>query len=81
MIYLATVASVAGFLAYFHLLKRLSPVILSFVFLIFPVIAVILSAVLEQRDTSPAFVGYCALLLGGFGLTKLQLGLLSAKRS
>lgn len=81
LVYLGTVASVGGFLAYFHLLKRLSPVVLSFVFLIFPVIAVVLSAWLDRRGTSLAFAGYCALLLGGFGLTKLRLGLLSPKRA
>lgn len=75
--YLGTVASVGGFLAYFHLLKKLSPVVLSFVFLIFPVIAVVLSALLEHRGTSLAFLGYCALLLGGFGLTKLRMGLVT----
>lgn len=77
LVYLGTVASVGGFLAYFHLLKRLSPVVLSFVFLIFPVIAVVLSAFLEHRGTSLAFLGYCVLLIGGFGLTKLRLGLIS----
>ncbi|THF63524.1 DMT family transporter [Pseudothauera rhizosphaerae] len=81
LVYLGTIASVGGFLAYFYLLKRLSPLVLSFVFLIFPVIAVVLSAWLEQRGTSLAFAGYCALLLSAFGLTKLHLGLLSLKRA
>jgi len=37
LIYLGLVASVGGFIVYFFLLKRLSPVVLSFVFIIFPV--------------------------------------------
>lgn len=79
LVYLGTIASVGGFLAYFHLLKQLNPVVLSFVFLIFPVIAVILSAWLEHRSTSLAFAGYCALLISGFGLTKMRYGLLVRK--
>jgi putative membrane protein PagO len=68
--YLGIVASVGGFLAYFHLLKRLSPVVLSFVFLIFPVIAVALSSLAEGKTISIEFVIYFGLLLLGFGLTK-----------
>ena len=77
----ATVASVGGFLAYFHLLKQLSPVVLSFVFLIFPVIAVILSGWLEHRGMSPAFAAYSVLLIAAFALTKLQIGCLSRARA
>lgn len=77
IVYLDTVASVGGFHAYFHLLKQLSPVVLSFVFLIFPVIAVILSAWLEHRSLSPAFAGYCVVLIAAFALMKLQIGRLS----
>ena len=80
LVYLGTVASVGGFLAYFHLLKQLSPVVLSFVFLIFPVIAVILSSWLEHRGVSPAFAGYCVVLIAAFALTKLQIGRLSRAR-
>lgn len=69
--YLAIVATVGGFLAYFHLLKKINPVVLSYVFLIFPVIAVAVSAVAEGRLISPAFLGYVALLILGFALTKL----------
>ena len=81
LVYLGIVASVGGFLAYFHLLKRLSPVVLSFVFLIFPVIAVLLAALQEHRGFSPAFAGYFALLLVGFGLTKWHAGMLSSRRT
>ena len=35
LFYLGLVASVGGFIVYFMLLKRLSPIILSFVFIIF----------------------------------------------
>ncbi len=41
LFYLGLVASVGGPYVYFMLLKRLSPIILSFVFIIFPVFAVI----------------------------------------
>ena len=40
LLYLGVVASVGGFIVYFNLLKRLRPVILSFVFIIFPAISV-----------------------------------------
>lgn len=70
--YLGVVASVGGFLAYFHLLKRISPVALSFVFIIFPVIALVLGSWYEGRPISLAFVFYCSLLLLGFAMTKLS---------
>ncbi len=72
LLYLSLVASVLGFLAYFQLLKQLSPITLSFVFLIFPVVAVVLSVWLEGKAVSAAFVGYLALLLLGFALTKTK---------
>ncbi|MBP6563275.1 MAG: EamA family transporter [Neisseriaceae bacterium] len=72
LLYLSLVASVLGFLAYFQLLKQLSPITLSFVFLIFPVVAVVLSVWLEGKAVSAAFVGYLTLLLLGFALTKTR---------
>lgn len=72
LLYLSLVASVLGFLAYFQLLKQLSPITLSFVFLIFPVVAVVLSVWLEGKAVSLAFVGYLGLLLLGFALTKVK---------
>ena len=74
LLYLGIVASVGGFLAYFHLLKQLDPTVLSFVFLIFPVIAVVLAGWLEHKGISREFLLYGALLLAGFGLTKVRSG-------
>ncbi|WP_379556411.1 EamA family transporter, partial [Pseudomonas sp. MD330_11] len=44
LVYLGLEASVGGFIVYFMLLKRLSPIILSFVLIIFTVFAVIIGA-------------------------------------
>lgn len=52
LFYLGLVASVGGFIVYFMLLKRLSPIILSFVFIIFPVFAVIIGAWYEGVEIS-----------------------------
>ncbi|MBP6115979.1 MAG: DMT family transporter [Neisseriaceae bacterium] len=72
LLYLSLVASVLGFLAYFQLLKQLSPITLSFVFLIFPVVAVVLSVWLEGKAVSLAFMAYLGLLLLGFALTRVK---------
>lgn len=77
--YLGLVASVGGFIVYFFLLKRLSPVPLSFVFIIFPVFAVIIGAWYEGRPVSSDLLGYSALLLAGFAITKLPLEKILAK--
>lgn len=71
LLYLGLVASVGGFIVYFMLLKRLSPIILSFVFIIFPVFAVVIGAWYEGQVISSELMGYSAVLLGGFALTKL----------
>ncbi|MCY1561474.1 hypothetical protein D9M68_987350 [compost metagenome] len=63
-----------GFIVYFLLLKRMSPVVLSFVFIIFPVFAVIIGAWYEGQPVSYDLVVYSALLLAGFAITKLPLG-------
>ena len=68
--YLGMVASVGGFLAYFHLLKHTSPVALSFVFIIFPVIAVVLGGWYEGKAMTSSFAFYCMLMLVGFAMTK-----------
>ena len=44
-------------------------------------IAVILSGWLEHRGVSPAFAGYCVVLIAAFALTKLQIGRLSRARA
>jgi drug/metabolite transporter (DMT)-like permease len=71
MLYLGLVASVGGFIVYFLLLKRLSPIILSFVFIIFPVFAVIIGAWYEGQTLSRELMIYSAVLLSGFAITKL----------
>ena len=71
LLYLGVVASVVGFLAYFYLLKRLGPVALSFVFLIFPVLSIVLDHLVEGTRFSANFPFFAGLLLLGFALTKL----------
>jgi drug/metabolite transporter (DMT)-like permease/proteasome lid subunit RPN8/RPN11 len=51
--YLAGIASVIGFALYFYLLQRVSPVLVSFVFVFFPVVALALSVALEGVRVSP----------------------------
>uniref|UniRef100_UPI003340D581 DMT family transporter n=1 Tax=Castellaniella defragrans TaxID=75697 RepID=UPI003340D581 len=69
--YLGLAASVGGFIVYFFLLKRLSPVALSFVFIIFPVFAIVIGAWYEGAALSRELAGFTALLLTGFAITKL----------
>ena len=81
LIYLGLFASVGGFIVYFHLLKRLSPVILSFVFIIFPVFAVLVGAWYEGIEISQDFALWSAVLLTGFAITKLPMEKLMAYKS
>jgi drug/metabolite transporter (DMT)-like permease len=78
--YLGLCASVGGFIVYFFLLKRLSPVVLSFVFIIFPVFAVIIGSWYEGLPISRDLALYSALLLAGFAITKVPVEKLLAKR-
>ena len=80
LFYLGLVASVGGFIVYFMLLKRLSPIILSFVFIIFPVFAVIIGAWYEGVAISRDLMLYSAILLAGFAITKLPVEKLLAKK-
>lgn len=73
LLYLGLVASVGGFIVYFMLLKRLNPIVLSFVFIIFPVFALVIGAWYEGTHLSNDLMLYSATLLGGFALTKLPL--------
>lgn len=73
LLYLGLVTSVGGFIAYFILLKRLSPVLLSFVFIIFPVFALLIGAWYEGTPISRDLMLYSAILLAGFAITKLPL--------
>lgn len=80
LLYLGLAASVGGFIVYFFLLKRLSPAILSFVFIIFPVFAVLIGAWYENVPVSRELVFYSALLLAGFAITKLPIETLWRRR-
>lgn len=73
LIYLGLVASVGGFIVYFYLLKRMSPVALSFIFIIFPVIAIAIDASYEHKAISSSFIFYSILMLLGFSLTKIPI--------
>ena len=66
---------------YFFLLKRLSPVILSFVFIIFPVFAVIIGSWYEGLPISTDLAIYSAILLGGFAITKMPVEKLLVKKA
>lgn len=81
LLYLGLVASVGGFIVYFMLLKRLSPIILSFVFIIFPVFAVVIGAWYEGQVISRELMLYSAILLTGFAITKLPVEKWLAKSS
>lgn len=72
-LYLGVVASVGGFIVYFYLLKRIDAVLLSFVFIVFPVFSIAIGAWYESHDLSTSFIYYAALMLLGFGLTKIPL--------
>ena len=80
LVYLGVFASVGGFIVYFHLLKRLSPVILSFVFIIFPVFAVLVGAWYEGIKISNDFALWATILLMGFAITKLPIEKLLARK-
>ncbi|MFF4343065.1 DMT family transporter [Kitasatospora sp. NPDC001540] len=70
VLYLGIVASVVGFAAYFYLLKYVNAVTLSFVFVFFPVIAVLVSSVVEHSAFDLLALLLAAGMLGSFALTK-----------
>lgn len=73
LIYLSIFASVGGFIAYFFLLKRMSPVILSFIFIIFPVVAIFISSIYDNKIISTNFIICTIIMLCGFAITKLPI--------
>lgn len=79
--YLGLAASVGGFIVYFFLLKRISPVILSFVFIIFPAFAVIIGSWYEGLPVSRDLGIFSALLLLGFAITKLPVERRAVKKN
>jgi drug/metabolite transporter (DMT)-like permease/proteasome lid subunit RPN8/RPN11 len=68
--YLAVVASVIGFALYFYLLQRVSPVLVSFVFVFFPVVALGLSVALEGVRVSPPMAMAVLGVLVAFAVAK-----------
>lgn len=79
LIYLGIFASVGGFIAYFFLLKRMSPVILSFIFIIFPVVAIFISSIYDNKIISTNFIICTIIMLCGFAITKLPIDFLKKK--
>jgi drug/metabolite transporter (DMT)-like permease/proteasome lid subunit RPN8/RPN11 len=70
-VYLGVVASVVGFLAYFWLLQQLSAVTVSFVFVIFPVIAQVFAVAFEHTHFDLGSLVLAAVILGAFASTQL----------
>ena len=65
---------------YFFLIKRMSLIVLSFVFIIFPALAVLLSAWYENMALSGHFLFYTLMLLIGFSITKFPIEKLIQKK-
>jgi EmrB/QacA subfamily drug resistance transporter len=63
LLYLGTIASVAGFLAYFQLLRRLGPVPLSLVFVLFPLVAQVAAVAGGERPMAGASLALLGLVL------------------
>jgi putative membrane protein PagO len=63
LLYLGAFASVAGFLAYFHLLRHLGPVPLALVFILFPAVAQLAAVAGGERGMDGLSLGLLALVL------------------
>ncbi len=68
--YLA-LAAPAGLLSYFYLLKKMPPVVASFVYLIFPVLSILIDATLAGAGIDFKFILFTACILTGFAITKI----------
>lgn len=75
LIYLALCASFLGSLIYAFLLTRINTVVFSFVFIIFPIVAVLVSVWYENMPILEGFVFYMVILLIGFALAKFPIEL------
>jgi len=64
LLYLGAFASVAGFLAYFHLLRHLGPVPLALVFILFPAVAQLAAVLGGERGMDAPSLVLLALVLG-----------------
>lgn len=72
ILYLAVIPSVAGFAIYFYLLKHIEPVTLSFVFIFFPAIALVVSALAEHASFPTVSLLLVVGMLGALALTKTR---------
>ena len=72
LIYLGCIILI-GSNTYFFLIKQMSLIILSFVFIIFPALAVLIDAWYENTPLSGDFLFYTILLLIGFTITKFPI--------
>jgi putative membrane protein PagO len=70
LVYLA-VSAVFAFLAYFYLLKIMSPVLASYSYLIFPVLAILIDSRMTGTPLDPQFLIFTAVILSGFAITKV----------
>jgi putative membrane protein PagO len=64
LLYLGAFASVAGFLAYFHLLRHLGPVPLALVFILFPALAQLAAVAGGERPMGAGSLALLGLVLG-----------------
>ncbi|HLX47291.1 MAG TPA: EamA family transporter [Streptosporangiaceae bacterium] len=69
---LGIVASVIGLVVYFWLLQRINAITVSFIFVIFPVIAQAASVIYGDIRFQPIDILFIALVLGGFALAQLR---------
>jgi putative membrane protein PagO len=81
LFYLGIVASVGGFIVYFFLLKRMNPIVLSFVFIIFPVFAVAIDSWYDDAPLNDHFIIFTLILLTGFAITKFPLEMLFTSKT
>ncbi|WP_158841423.1 EamA family transporter [Saccharothrix deserti] len=69
-IYLGVVASAIGFAVYFWLIQRMDTVIVSFAFVLFPIIAQFLAVVIEGASFGWVDLLLTLVILGAFGVTQ-----------
>lgn len=80
LIYLSCITLI-GSNTYFFLIKRMNLIILSFVFIIFPAIAILIGSWYESIPLSSNFLFYTTLLFVGFAITKFPIEKKPRKRS
>lgn len=68
-LYLGVVASVIGFGVYFSLVQRLDTLVVSFVFVLFPIVAQVFSYFIEKTSFGPTECCLTIVILGAFAVT------------